>query len=98
MSEHNPSAWQNGFDAWQNGYDDAFYDGIDTSSEMLCKCEACMKAYYEGQGSAMKEISAGWQPAQQPRAADAIRLCACGKPAHFGNSECFECYAGGRGE
>ena len=66
MSEHNPSAWQNGFDAWQNGYDDAFYDGIDTSSEMLCKCEACMKAYYEGQGSAMKEISAGWQPAQQP--------------------------------
>lgn len=42
---------------------------------------------------------AQWQenrPTQ--RAADAIRLCACGKPAHFGNSECFECYAGGRGE
>ena len=98
MSEHNPNAWQDGFDAWQNGYDDAFYDGIDTSSEMPCKCEACMKAYYEGQGSAMKEISSGWQPAQQSRAADAIRLCKCGKPTHFGNSECFECFAGGRGE
>lgn len=27
-----------------------------------------------------------------------IRLCKCGKPAHFGNSQCFECFAGGRGE
>ena len=24
MSEHNPNAWQDGFDAWQNGYDDAY--------------------------------------------------------------------------
>ena len=32
------------------------------------------------------------------RAADTIRLCSCGKRAHFGNSECFECFAGGRGE
>lgn len=83
MSEHNPNAWQDGFDAWQNGYDDAFYDGIDTSSEMPCKCEACLKAYYEGQGSAMKEISAGWQPAQQPRAADALHceVEGCNEPA-----------------
>lgn len=59
MSEHNPSAWQNGFDAWQNGYDDAMYDGIDTSSEMPCKCDDCLSAYDEGQEAAMKEIFGG---------------------------------------
>lgn len=32
------------------------------------------------------------------RAADTTRRCKCGKPAHFGNTECFECFAGGRGE
>jgi hypothetical protein len=53
MIEHNPSAWQDGFDAWQNGYNDAMYDGIDTSSEMSCKCEACLKAYDEGQQEAI---------------------------------------------
>lgn len=56
MSEHNPNAWQDGFDAWQNGYNDAMYDGIDTSSEMPCKCEACLKDYAEGQEAALKEI------------------------------------------
>jgi len=65
MSEHNPNAWQDGFDAWQNGYDDAMYDGIDTSSEMPCKCEACLKGYAEGQEAALKEIFAGSQSAQQ---------------------------------
>lgn len=65
MSEHNPNAWQDGFDAWQNGYDDAMYDGIDTSSEMPCKCEACMKAYDEGQQEAIKEIFGRGQSAQQ---------------------------------
>lgn len=64
MSEHNPNAWENGFDAWQNGYDDAMYDGIDTSSQMPCKCDACLKAYYEGQEAALKEICAGSQSAQ----------------------------------
>lgn len=65
MREHNPNAWENGFDAWQNGYDDAMYDGIDTSSEMPCKCEACMKAYDEGQQEAIKEIFGRGQSAQQ---------------------------------
>ena len=65
MSEHNPNAWENGFDAWQNGYDDAMYDGIDTSSEMPCKCEACLKAYDEGQQEAIKEIFGRGQSAQQ---------------------------------
>ena len=65
MSEHNPSAWQDGFDAWQNGYDDAMYDGIDMSSEMPCKCEACLKAYDEGQQEAIKEIFGRGQSAQQ---------------------------------
>ena len=54
---HNPNT--DGFDAWQAGYDDAMYDGIDTSSEMPCKCEACRKQYYEGQEAAIKEISGG---------------------------------------
>lgn len=70
MSEHNPNAWQDGFDARQNGYDDAMYDGIDTASEMPCKCEKCLKAYYEGQQAALKEIFAGIQSAQQGRAVD----------------------------
>lgn len=71
MSEHNASAYENGFDAWQFGYDDAMYDGIDTSSELPCKCEACLKGYIEGQESALKEIFAGSQSAQQGRAVDA---------------------------
>lgn len=91
MSEHNPSAWQDGFDAWQNGYDDAFYDGIDTSSDLPCKCEACLKAYYEGQGTAMKEISAGWQPAQQTVAADSSICPSCG---HIDGYHPPECMAG----
>lgn len=64
MSKHNPNAWQDGFDAWQNGYDDAMYDGIDTSSEMPCKCDDCLSAYDEGQEAAMKEIF-GLPSAQQ---------------------------------
>lgn len=71
MSEHNPNALQDGFDAWQNGYDDAMYDGIDTSSEMPCKCEACLKAYDEGQQEAIKEIFGRGQSAQPLRAVDA---------------------------
>lgn len=71
MSEHNPNSWQDGFDAWQNGYDDTMYDGIDTSSEMPCKCEVCLQEYAEGQEAALKEIFAGSQSAQQGRAVDA---------------------------
>ena len=56
MIKHNPQAWQDGFDAWQQGYDDAMYDGIDTSSEIPCQCEACRKAYDEGQQEATGEI------------------------------------------
>lgn len=59
MSEHNPNAWQ-------NGYDDAMYDGIDTSSEMPCKCDVCLKAYDDGQQEAINEIFAGGQSAQRP--------------------------------
>ena len=65
MSEHNPSAWQDGFDAWQNGYDDTMYDGIDTSSEMPCKCEVCRVAYAAGQEAAFEEIFGRGQSAQQ---------------------------------
>ncbi len=71
MSEHNPNAWKDGFDAWQNGYDDTMYDGIDTSSEMPCKCGECMKAYGEGQQEAIKEIFGRGQSAQPLRAVDA---------------------------
>lgn len=65
MPFHNPNAWQNGYDAWQNGYDDAMYDGVDTSSEMPCKCEACLKSYDEGQQEAIKEIFGRGQSVQQ---------------------------------
>lgn len=47
-NEHNPSAWQ-------NGYDDAMYDGIDTSSEMPCQCGECHQKYLEGQEAALDE-------------------------------------------
>lgn len=50
------SAFENGFDAWQRGYDDAMYDGIDTSNEIPCKCESCLKAYEDGQQKAIEEI------------------------------------------
>ena len=72
MSKHNPNAWQDGFDAWQNGYNDAMYDGIDTSSEMPCKCADCLSVYDEGQEAAMKELfggpsaQQGVQPTQPP--------------------------------
>lgn len=45
-----------GYTAWQSGYDAAMYDGMDLSSEMPCKCDACMKAYSEGEGTAIKEL------------------------------------------
>ena len=72
MSKHNPNAWQDGFDAWQNCYDDAMYDGIDTSSEMPCKCDDCLSAYDEGQEAAMKEIFGG-PSAQQMREPDSLK-------------------------
>jgi len=86
VSEHNPNAWQDGFDAWQNGYDDAMYDGIDTSSEMPCKCEACLKGYAEGQEAALKEIFAGSQSAQPLRAVDAPKPCDKAR-----DGKCFNC-------
>ena len=45
-----------GYTAWQSGYDAAMYDGMDLSSEMPCKCDACMKAYSEGEETAIKEL------------------------------------------
>lgn len=48
---------RDGYTAWQSGYDDAMYDGIDTSSEMPCKCGACLEKYYQGQQAAMKELA-----------------------------------------
>lgn len=71
VSKHNPNAWQDGIDAWQNGYDDAMYDGIDTSSEMPCKCNDCLSAYDKGQQEAIKEIFGRGQSAQQTLALDA---------------------------
>ena len=47
------------FDAWQNGYDDKIYDGIDTSSEMPCQCDACKVKYIKGMEAAEKEIFEG---------------------------------------
>lgn len=64
MSEHNPNAWQDGFDAWQNGYDDVMYDGIDTSSEMPCKCVDCRLAYAAGSEAAFEELFGSSQSAQ----------------------------------
>ncbi len=71
MSEHNQNAWQDGFDAWQNGYDDTMYDGIDTSSEMPCKCDECRIKYAAGQEAAFEEIFGRGQSAQPLRAVDA---------------------------
>jgi hypothetical protein len=61
MSEHNQSAWQNGFDAWQCGYNDAMYDGIDMASELPCQCAHCLSEYQRGQEDAFKEIFANSQ-------------------------------------
>jgi len=63
--EHNPDAYQYGYDAWQSGYDDAMYDGMDLSSEVACQCEVCRKAYADGQEEALKEIFATSKSAQQ---------------------------------
>jgi len=52
---------------------------------------------YENSRTA-NELRQAIEAAEQSVQSDAIRFCACGKPAHFGNSECFECFAGGRGE
>lgn len=62
--EHKSEVYQYGYDAWQFGYYDAMYDGMDLSSELPCKCEACLKGYAEGQEAALKEIFEGSQSAQ----------------------------------
>ena len=86
MSEHNPNAWQDGFDAWQNGYDDAMYDGIDTSSEMPCKCDECRIKYAAGQEAAFEEIFGRGQSAQQMLAPDKGQ--AAGVKVESGSAPC----------
>lgn len=48
-----------GYSAWQSGYDAAMFDGIDISSELPCKCEICLKAYEDGEQTAIKELMKG---------------------------------------
>ncbi len=58
--EHTEEGYKDeiGYTAWQSGYDAAMYDGMDLSSEMPCKCDACLKAYSEGEETAIKELTA----------------------------------------
>lgn len=34
--------------AFETGKSDATFDGIDTSSQLICDCKDCKKKYYEG--------------------------------------------------
>jgi hypothetical protein len=57
--EHKSEGYENGYDAWQSGYDAAMYDGMDLSSQLPCKCKACLMAYTEGEETAIKELMKG---------------------------------------
>ena len=54
--QHNPDTWN--WDAWERGYYDTMYDGMDLSGEMPCQCDACMKAYRDGQEAGQKDRDA----------------------------------------
>lgn len=47
--QHNPDAYELGWDAWQMGYDDAAYEGAYDLLALPCPCAACRQQYQAGQ-------------------------------------------------